>query len=144
MTRDEFISNPLTVVTQRDPADYKKSLQFLETHPQVTIYQGIKSDSVFNKLSNFHVCKPGLPPCLAHNLFDGVVDYDLAMCLQYLIKSKIEAHYKSRQHIACMVANRVANNPSSGPLNLIARRMNEDNFKQIERLINTAYHTIKK
>ncbi|ROL44187.1 hypothetical protein DPX16_17839 [Anabarilius grahami] len=42
-----------------------------------------------------------------------------------------------------MVAKRVADNPSSGPLNLMARRMNEENYKRNERLVNAAYHIIK-
>lgn len=55
MTRNEIHSNPLTVVTQRDPGDYNESVQSLERHPEVTMHQGIKHNSVFNKLSNFHV-----------------------------------------------------------------------------------------
>lgn len=42
-----------------------------------------------------------------------------------------------------MVAKRVADNPSSSPLNLMARQINEENYKRIERLINTAYHIVK-
>lgn len=55
------------------------------------MHQGIKGNSVFNKLFNFHLCQPGLPPCLAHNLFDC----DIAMCLQILIKMKKWFSYKS-------------------------------------------------
>lgn len=91
VTKDVFRSNPLTVVTHRDPAGYNESVQFLESHPEVTF----KKNSVFNKLSNFHVCQPGLPPCLAHDLFEGVVDYDLAMCLQFLIKTEKWFSYES-------------------------------------------------
>lgn len=80
-TKAEFQSNPLTVFTPRDLAGYNATVQFLESHPEFTMHQGIKGDSIFNKLSNFHVCQPGLPPCLAHDLFEGVVDYDVALCL---------------------------------------------------------------
>lgn len=52
------------------------------------MHQGIKSNSVLNKLTHFHVCAPGLPPCLAHDLFEGIVDYDLAMYLQFLVKTR--------------------------------------------------------
>ncbi|XP_031337285.1 uncharacterized protein LOC116166473 [Photinus pyralis] len=51
-------------------------------------YKGIKSNSVLNSLSNFHVCNPGLPPCLAHDIFEGVVQYDLMIGLNDLIKKK--------------------------------------------------------
>lgn len=57
--------------------------------------QGIKGNSVFNKLFNFDLCQPGLPPCLAHNLFEGFVNCDIAMCLQILIKMKKWFSYKS-------------------------------------------------
>lgn len=49
---------------------------------------GIKFYSVLNALEYYHVCSPGLPPCLAHDLFEGVVAYDLALYLQYFIKNQ--------------------------------------------------------
>lgn len=88
VTKDDFRSNSLTVAMHRDPVGYNESLNFLESHPDVTMHHGIKGNSVFNRLSNFHVCQPGLPPCLAHDLLEGVVDYDIALCLQFLIKTK--------------------------------------------------------
>lgn len=48
---------------------------------------GIKSDSVLNRLLNFHVCNPGLPPCLAHDLFEGIIPYDLMYILKYFSNS---------------------------------------------------------
>lgn len=45
-------------------------------------------ESPFNILESFHVCEPGLPPCLAHDLFEGVVSYDLHMFLMFFIKTK--------------------------------------------------------
>lgn len=49
VTKDVFLSNPLIVCTHRDSADYNESVQFLESHPEVTMHQGIKGNSVFNK-----------------------------------------------------------------------------------------------
>lgn len=63
-------------------------LRFLESNDEVHTHHSVKCDSVFNKLSNFHVCQPGLPACLAHDLFEGVVDYDLALFLQFLIRTQ--------------------------------------------------------
>jgi len=116
MTRNEFHSNPLTVVTQRDPGNYNESVQFLERHPEVTMHQGIKHSSVFNKLSNFHVCHPGLPPCLAHDLFEGVVDYDLAMCLNYLIKTKMWFSYESLNDRLRSFPGESSNKPNALPI----------------------------
>ncbi len=46
---------------------------------------GVKFDSVFNQLKYYHVCQPGLPPCLGHDLFEGVVSVDLAMYIKHLV-----------------------------------------------------------
>ena len=48
--------------------------------------KGIKLRSVFNDFPNFHVCQPGLPPCLGHDIFEGVLSYDLGLYLNYFIK----------------------------------------------------------
>ncbi|KAI4899943.1 hypothetical protein NFI96_032087 [Prochilodus magdalenae] len=46
---------------------------------------GVKFDSVFNSLEHFHVCQPGLPPCLGHDLFEGIVSVDLQLFLKHLV-----------------------------------------------------------
>ncbi|KAJ8681969.1 hypothetical protein QAD02_017761 [Eretmocerus hayati] len=48
-------------------------------------YQGIKFDSKFNNLKHFHVSK-GLPPCLGHDLFEGIVAYDLQLFIDYFVE----------------------------------------------------------
>lgn len=48
--------------------------------------KGIYCDSIFNTLKYVHVCQPGLPPCIGHDLFEGVVAYDLAIYLRCFIK----------------------------------------------------------
>ena len=50
--------------------------------------EGIKFNSIFNNLKHFHVCSPGLPPCLGHDLFEGVVAYDLKLFIEYFIEIK--------------------------------------------------------
>jgi len=50
--------------------------------------KGIYCDSIFNTLKYFHICQPGLPPCIGHDLFERVVAYDLAIYLRYFIKVK--------------------------------------------------------
>ena len=37
-----------------------------------------------NQLQYFHVTDPGLPPCLGHNLFEGVIKVDLTLILNIL------------------------------------------------------------
>lgn len=49
------------------------------------IVDGVKFDSVFSSLEHFHVCQPGLPPCLGHDLFKGIVSVDLQLYLKHLV-----------------------------------------------------------
>lgn len=44
----------------------------------------VSSLTVFNHLKLFHVCDLGLPPCLAYNLFEGVISADLALYIKQL------------------------------------------------------------
>ncbi|XP_058230692.1 uncharacterized protein LOC131343210 [Hemibagrus wyckioides] len=66
---------------------YNEAVQLLK-QSDVDDIKGIYCDSVFNSLNYFHVCQPGLPPCIGHDLFEGVVAYDLAIYLRYFIKIK--------------------------------------------------------
>ena len=49
---------------------------------------GIEFNSMFNGLKYYQVCAPGLPPCLGHDIFGGVGDYDVAMILKHPINVK--------------------------------------------------------
>lgn len=70
----------------RSPDSYNADLDNLENSPGLSNYHGIKFNSLFNKLKYYHVCNPGLPPCLGHDLFEGVVQYDLALFINYMVK----------------------------------------------------------
>lgn len=50
------------------------------------VKDGVKFASLFNELQTFHVCGPGLPPCIAHDLLEGVVGYDVHLFLSYFVK----------------------------------------------------------
>ena len=45
---------------------------------------GIKRRCAFNKCISFH-CIDQQPPCLGHDLFEGVVAYDLQLYLQHIV-----------------------------------------------------------
>lgn len=76
-------------VTVRFPVRTVKNykVQLLQDSEE-TVVNGVKFDSFFNRLQYFHVCQPGLPPCIGHDLFEGVVTYDLSIYLQYFVKVK--------------------------------------------------------
>ncbi|XP_052130221.1 uncharacterized protein LOC127751151 [Frankliniella occidentalis] len=48
-------------------------------------HKGVKFDSVFNKLRNFHCCNPGLACCLGHDLMEGCIAFDLKLFIDFLI-----------------------------------------------------------
>lgn len=45
---------------------------------------GVKFSSPLNQLQHFHVCNPGLPPCLAHDFFED----DIKLCINRLVQIK--------------------------------------------------------
>lgn len=47
----------------------------------------VKFDSLFNNLNYFHVCRRGLPSCLGHDRFEGIVSSDLALFIKHQIAS---------------------------------------------------------
>lgn len=69
------------------PANSNKKSKTIAA-PKKVIIKGIKTRSPLNKLSNFHVCSLGLPPCIAHDLLEGVVNYDLCLILKNIISKK--------------------------------------------------------
>lgn len=89
-------------------------------------FMGVKQDSPFNKLSMFHVCLPGLPPCLGHDLFEGVVDYDLALIIKHFVKS---LNWFSYQHLNTTIESKFKYNPchqkknKPAPVNLKGTRL---------------------
>lgn len=72
---------------QRTPESYDSAVGDLQAGDSQDI-KGIKVKSVFNALKSFHVCQPGLPPCVGHDIFEGVLSYDIALCLKYFVKKK--------------------------------------------------------
>nr|XP_054599285.1 uncharacterized protein LOC129163948 [Nothobranchius furzeri] len=87
--REGFIKNPLALGPKRTADNYKDSIDILSTTDQ-SVVNGIKFNSVFNSLKYFHVCS-GLPPCLGHDLFEGVVSGDLSLYIDTLVR--VEKHF---------------------------------------------------
>ena len=81
LTRQEFLSGNNNAVL-RTCQNYDEACDVIEEAGSA--FQGIKMCSVMNKIPGFHVCKPGLPPCLAHDVFEGIVRYDLFRIIKYL------------------------------------------------------------
>lgn len=50
--------------------------------------KGIKFNSIFNRLNYYHVCEPGLPPCLGHDILECIISYDGKLFIDDLIQKK--------------------------------------------------------
>lgn len=88
--RQTFECSPWSVGSKRTKLSYQQHIEDLRESNRETVC-GIKFDSVFNQLIYSHVCQPGLPPCLGHDLFEGVVSCDLALCINHLVNK--EKHF---------------------------------------------------
>ena len=86
-TRQNLYRMPLNVEL-RTNENYLSAVDMLERNENLNDHMGIKFNSCFNSLHYFNVCQPGLPPCLAHDLFEGIVQYDLALAIKYFVKQK--------------------------------------------------------
>lgn len=87
ITRLEFHDDPHVCGPQRNPDNYEAAIGHLQAEG-IRDVKGNKVNSVFNNLETFHVCQPFLSPCLGHDLFEGIVSYDVALFLKYFIKTK--------------------------------------------------------
>lgn len=82
--RDTFQSTVLSYGPKRTIQMYKDRIQDLEMN-SLDSSGGVKFDSIFNQLNYNHVSQPGLPPCLGHDLFEGIVSGDLALYIKCLV-----------------------------------------------------------
>ncbi|KAJ8682451.1 hypothetical protein QAD02_018243 [Eretmocerus hayati] len=76
-----FISGPLRTIQSYDE-DVAIAMRTGK------IYKGLRCNSALNKLQYYHVAKPGLPPCIAHDVFEGIAPFDLFMAIKYFVKVK--------------------------------------------------------
>lgn len=106
--RKDFEKTPLNLGPKRTINGHKESVQQLSATDQ-NMVQGVKFDSPFNSLKYFHVCT-GLPPCLGHDLFEGVVSNDLALYISHLVTK--EKHFTYAQLNRSIVQFKYSGNDS--------------------------------
>jgi hypothetical protein len=94
ITLDEFTSCDDNIFQlygkkKRTPEEFDNSVEKLQQNPLLKTEVGIKSNCLFNGIGTFHCCLPALPPCLAHDLYEGVVDHDIGLYLAKMINKKL-------------------------------------------------------
>ncbi|XP_076069686.1 uncharacterized protein LOC143041560 [Oratosquilla oratoria] len=85
---DSFRETPYKLGTRRSVESYTRDIKYIDEHANLASHHGIKFDSVLNQLTHFHVANPGLPPYLGHDLFEGVVSYDMPLITHNLVNKK--------------------------------------------------------
>ncbi|KAK3929533.1 Oligoribonuclease [Frankliniella fusca] len=85
ITRAQIKKDPSRTNPLRTPEDYDKTVRELELENK-KIKKGIKGNSVLNEIPFFHVCNPGQPPCIAHDILEGIGKKDFALYLKYFIE----------------------------------------------------------
>lgn len=83
--RPSFRENPCVKGICRTYDEHLKNVGEYELSKNFEDSKGVRNDSVFNNLKYFNTVIPGLPPCAAHDLFEGVVQVDLPLIIKYLI-----------------------------------------------------------
>jgi hypothetical protein len=87
ITQDQLASKNVHLCERRTPENYALDVQAKQE--DATNFKGLKFDSPFNELNAYHVCDPGLPPCIGHDLFHGVFSRDLQMAINKLVELNI-------------------------------------------------------
>ena len=80
VSRSSLADKPYVTGLPRTPENYDSAVS------SQTL--GVVTSSVLNELNHFHVCQPGLAPCLAHDVFEGVLSIDLALYIKYFVQKK--------------------------------------------------------
>lgn len=78
---------------------YKVAVETLKTTDE-NVVNGLKFDSIFNSLKYFHVAQSGLPPYIAHDLFEGIIAVYLAILLAHFVKKKCFSYTQLNRRIA--------------------------------------------
>ena len=90
LTLGEFLnsSDPSQLPFElRDKQSYEQHVAQVKEKPDYSKLCGIKSECIFHSyLQYFHVTC-GLPPDVAHDLLEGIVPYEIALCLEYFTGS---------------------------------------------------------
>lgn len=93
-TLESFRRDPYEIAVSRTPELNKQDLRTIESDPECKVpYRGVKVSCIFDELKYFQMFDLGAVPCVAHDLFEGWVNYDLFMIFKRIVKSGITRCY---------------------------------------------------
>jgi hypothetical protein len=85
-TPNEFDPHDISIAELRTKDNY--AIDVAKAHATGVYSRGIKHESVLNELINYYVTS-GLPSCLGHDFFQGVVSRDLHLIPRVFVKNKV-------------------------------------------------------
>lgn len=71
----------------------------------------------------FHVCNFGLPPCLAHDLLEGIVTYDLPLIIRYFVLNDWVSYAELNSRIECFKYSRTDQRDKPVPIPESGKRL---------------------
>ncbi|KAJ8677528.1 hypothetical protein QAD02_013315 [Eretmocerus hayati] len=83
---DDFRANPLIRKALRTHESYERCA--MEAERTGNTVMGVISRSALNELNHFKVI-PGLPSCIDHDLYEGIIPKDSFLALKFLITKKM-------------------------------------------------------
>lgn len=103
ITRKQFHDTPYSLGSNRNAVTYESDAQAASDAQQLSgkmseSVHGIKFRSELCRLTYYHVCNPGLPPCLAHDLFEGIIAVDMALFIKYFVNNVKWFNYRQLNH----------------------------------------------
>ena len=109
----------------RTPTNYAHHVSQVEEGVADASRYGIRNDSVFHSCLKFFHATEGFPPDISHDLLEGVVPYELALCISIFIAKGYFASIKEMNEIMSkwnfMYTDRV-NKPQPLPNNTVQRK----------------------
>ena len=115
----QFENQPYTVGETSTKEKYDESVKMLQLNMSLKQHMGIKFASPFHQLQQFHVCSPALLPCIGHDLFEGIVAYDMALFIKHFVRLHWFTYDKLNNRILKFkyTAFDVTNKPPTLPFN---------------------------
>jgi len=98
-TNERALQNPCSdcsTFTLRTPANYGHHVAQLSDGVACAATYGIRGDSVIHKHLIFFHATEGFPPDVSHDLLEGIVPYELALCIKIFIA---KGYFGSIKHI---------------------------------------------
>lgn len=88
ITNAAIRKKPYDTLPLRTPEDYDTDASQVDPENPESCIRGIKGRSPFNEVPTFHVANPGQPPCIGHDILEGIAKKDYALFLKYFIEIK--------------------------------------------------------